>query len=345
MPAIRLGGETTIVNDAAHNAFPGVAVAGDGTILVSYRKATDHDSTGDGEIVLRRSTDEGATWSAEETLLTSASWDYRTCALTKLSTGTLLMSVGVGTAAGALVVGDQVVLRSTDDGDTWSPVTPGSMSFSGFEHLTGPACELADGHVLLPVFGQNSGDSGRTCKVMRSTDDGQSWSLLATIASGPTDSRSYNEPGLVQLANGTVYALVRDYPADDYYVCPSTDNGATWGARTLLDADMGGGPAPVAIDDTTAAWVFRDMPTETARIAYATGSFSSIGKHATIHTGSTSAAGSTYGQIAKLPGGRWVVVYGYEPSSSNSDVYARVEPARPPKGGVLVRTGVQLGWA
>lgn len=341
MPAIRLGGETTIVDDSAHNAFPGVAVADDGTVLIAYRKATDHATTGDGKIVLRRSADDGASWSAEETLLTSASWDYRTATLTKLTTGTILMAVGVESSAGALVVGNQVVLRSTDDGDTWSTVTPGSMSSTGFEHLTGPACELANGDILLPVFGENTGDSGRTCKVMRSTDDGQTFALLATIASGPTDSRSYNEPGLVQLANGTVYAILRDYPAEDFYVCPSTDNGATWGGRTLLDANMAGGPAPIAVDATTAAWIFRDIPDETSRLAYASGSFASLGKHAYLHTGSTSFNGATYGQMARLRDGRWIAVYGYESSSSNSDVFVRVEPKRTGKGGLLHWDGTE----
>lgn len=161
-------------------------------------------------------------------------------------------------AAGSTAPGSLGLLESTDEGVTWRPVAlSGEVDFHRL---------VAAGDQL---FGINSADNA----LLRSDDDGQSWTsagtvplfdlavdpgnpdtLLGTTADGPvisTDAGSTFEsapaPTLIALLAWTPSALVG--VAADGQVLESTDGGASWQTKGRVT----GQPAAVAADGSRVA--------------------------------------------------------------------------------------------
>jgi len=82
---------TEVVNDSYYNAFPGMTMLDDHTLIVVYRKGTSHCSD-KGTIVKRTSSDLGKTWSSESTVYSDDTYDVRDPSITKLSGGALIIS-------------------------------------------------------------------------------------------------------------------------------------------------------------------------------------------------------------------------------------------------------------
>lgn len=161
-------------------------------------------------------------------------------------------------AAGSTAPGNLGLLESTDEGVTWQPVAlSGEVDFHRL---------VAAGDRL---FGINSADNA----LLRSDDDGRSWTsagtvplfdlavdpgnpdtLLGTTADGPVISidagstfQSAPAPTLIALLAWTRRALVG--VAADGQVLESTDRGASWQAKGRVT----GQPAAVAADGSRVA--------------------------------------------------------------------------------------------
>jgi hypothetical protein len=106
----------------------------------------------------------------------------------------------------------------------------------------GKIIQLENGDLLMPMYSRFAGDPAHRAYVARSTDGGQTWNYLATIAYSPTDpnplmighTNGYTEPSIVQLADGRLLAVVREQyshvPGDfrPLVVSWSDDQGKTW---------------------------------------------------------------------------------------------------------------------
>lgn len=241
-------GSPVTVTDVDHDAFPGFVIANDGTYVMAYREGTAHNS-GDGAIYVRRSSDDGATWGSK-IAVASGSFDWRGASLTKLSDGRIVLAAGIRTTAPAATTDGGYTFISSDSGATWDSGTRISDTFSDWSRVEGPVTELADGTWLLPIYGKDSGDTYWTVRVLSSTDDGATWTELADIADGPTDSIYYNETGMVRVGASTLVAFIR---ADDggiggsgdaIYRSQSTDDGATWSDPVIVIDGAGSCPKP-----------------------------------------------------------------------------------------------------
>jgi hypothetical protein len=318
-----------------HNAFPGICIAPNGDLIIAYMNESGHANF-DGDLVVKRSVNNGDTWGSEEIV-----WDfsdagqgnnvtgYGSSLLTVISDNRILMSVGRRDSGGPVVDGI-AYFESNDNGTTWTGPTEVDSNFNLYAYEGGGILELANGDLLYPHYGKNSGDTYFATGVSRSQDDGDTWSYLTTIDS-PTSNMT--EPGLVQLAGGTIICLERfiGSPSPDndvIYFKTSANNGATWSARGY--ALIGGGMqrptllstgeivAPVRSSGTTNYTEFL--------FGYKDGDLWQTGHQFGFGPNiSESGAAMTYGQIAEGPDGILHLVYGSGDSTGDvSDImYAK----------------------
>jgi hypothetical protein len=216
------GSVTTVINDSAYNAFPGLARLPGGDLIAVYRAGVAHIGN-DGVLKMQTSTDGGATWSSAVTFVDDPSIDVRDPEITRLSDGTLIVTFfDYATVGGA---GNFYSVRSTDDGATWdTPVAMGS-TFTTYEFGCAPIVELPDGTLIAPMYG-NVPAGDYVAFLMKSTDGGNSWGNQTTIASG--GGHDWTEPTIVRLPGGDLHCLIRVDDLGDIYRTVSSDDGATW---------------------------------------------------------------------------------------------------------------------
>ena len=247
---------SNVTNDNTHNAFGSIVLADNGDLVVAYRKSVTGHEGGDGETVVRISTDEGATWGSENIVLTSASYDYRWAGLSKLANGTLMMTVARADNPTAVIIDGARLITSNDNGKTWSTDINIAHSYTGWNQSSGHIIELANGDLLTAMTGSDSGDAAaeRRIRISRSQDKGITWAHLSNVA-GPINY--ITEPGLVQLDNGDVVCLIRLGISDNIQKAVSDDNGATWGARTTILSFAFGMQNPILLDNGVIAEIAR----------------------------------------------------------------------------------------
>lgn len=237
---------------SAYTAWPAVARAGDGAILVLYTESDEHMGP-DGRILGQRSTNEGRTWS-DPFVVYDTPLDERESGLTALSDGSLIAHFwstfhsresygrmpdgsyfqetidawieqveGEEYLAAEPLRGSHVA-RSTDGGLTWSDVVDGPDTIHG-------GIELSDGTLLVASY-RRSRDFVTLHKATRW--DGP-WNRIAEVRS-PDDSLRFGEPSVLQLPTGRVIMMMRATPkpysnVDDRSVLWETysdDGGLTW---------------------------------------------------------------------------------------------------------------------
>jgi sialidase-1 len=194
--------------------------------------------TGDIDLVLKRSSDNGRTWGKLEII-----WDDGTntcgnpCAVVDRKTGTiwLLMTHNLGTDTESLIVtgkskGTRTVwiTKSTDDGHTWArPVDiTKDVKKSGWKwYATGPGVgiQLKSGRLLIPCDSKSEGGKVRESHVILSDDGGQTWKLGGVV--GP----DCNECQAVELNDGSVLLNIRTYRSNNRrLIAMSSDGGLTF---------------------------------------------------------------------------------------------------------------------
>jgi len=257
-----------IVSDGKYNAFGTIAVLSNKDLGIVFRKGTTH-GTDKGKIVMKKSTDLGKTWSAESTVYEDATYDSRDPCITLLSNGTLIVSFFKynHTVPGPIVDGVHTI-RSTNNGNSWDTPVQLNSSFTDWCAGSGPVIELANGDLLIGIYGRNTGDSYDSAVCMKSTDGGDTWGSEVTIGDGPTDSRNYHEPNLV-LLNTNILAMLRTSKEVEgiteytIYTSISTDSGASWSAPASKFTGSGA-PRTIKLSDGRLACIYRAKTPETS---------------------------------------------------------------------------------
>lgn len=217
------GNTPTITQDGTYSAFPGFAWRA-GKLFCAYYKGTQENS-GDGQIVLKTSSDGGLTWTGETVLQASGGHDYRDPSLILTRTGRLVCNYfdypgNTGGAANTFIGPYQIV--SDDGGASWSART----KYTFYNTWGGASRYLqhSSGVLLQLVWGQNAGDADNRLGLVRSLDDGNTWGSVAAIT-----GVGYDESSMVELANGNVLVFIRNNTAGtNIYKSISTDVGLTW---------------------------------------------------------------------------------------------------------------------
>ena len=300
--------------------IPSLVTATDGTLLAfAEGRRNGRGDSGDIDLVLRRSTDGGRTWSSLAVV-----WDDRenTCGnpcpvvddvsgivhllLTRNEGHDHERQIIDGTSAGTRTVW---VTTSADHGATWSTprdITKTTKTPTWTWYATGPGngIRLARGphagRLVVPCDHIEADTKRYFSHVIISDDHGASWRLAGST---PTDQ--VNECAVAELADGTLVLNMRNYDRSQRRraVAHSVDGGSTWSAlerHTSL-------PEPIcqasliAIDDGHTL-VFSNPASDTARVAMTVRASTDRGdtwpRAVRLHDGP-----SAYSSLAELPDG------------------------------------------
>jgi sialidase-1 len=241
--------------------IPGVLVTAKGSILAwceARKKGGDWDQI---DILLRRSTDDGRTWSEAKAIAAVPGEK------TKNPFALVLKSVDPKdvTYNNPVLIADKdgtvhmlfcleymrcFYQRSTDDGLTWSSPTEITGVFEGFRKdydwkvlATGPdhGIQLANGRLIVPVWlstgtGGNAHRPSVTATVY-SDDQGRTWHASQIAVPCTEEWINPNETTAVQLADGSVMLNVRNESKAHRRLVTTSPDGATgWSTPRFDDA-------------------------------------------------------------------------------------------------------------
>jgi sialidase-1 len=233
--------------------IPSVILTAKGTLLAfaEGRRAGRSDA-GDIDLVVKRSTDNGTTWSSLKVIGDNGSGTFgNPCPVIERRSGTIWLlttqnlgedkesQILDGTSKGGRTVW---VMHSTDDGVTWSEPKDISASVKKADwtwYATGPGVgiQTRNGRLVIPANHALAGSQVHHSHVFYSDDRGKTWTL-GGIAADHT-----NESQIVELADGRLMLNMRNHPPQKpenmRRVAISTDGGRTLGEtttdRTLIE--------------------------------------------------------------------------------------------------------------
>lgn len=225
--------------------IPSLLVTTRGTLLafVEGRKGGSGDS-GDIDLLLKRSTDQGRTWQAALTV-----WDDGSntcgnpCPVVDRDSGMiwLLTTWNRGDDPESKIIAQQskdtrrvFVFHSNDDGLSWSPareLTADVKRTNWTWYATGPGAGiqiergLPRGRLVIPCDHIESGTQHYYSHVIYSDDRGQTWQL-----GGSTPQHQVNECEVVELTGNQLLLNMRNYDRNERtrQQAISSDGGLTW---------------------------------------------------------------------------------------------------------------------
>ncbi|MEV0155813.1 sialidase family protein [Micromonospora sp. NPDC050686] len=220
--------------------FPDVTRRSDGALVVVYYASPGH-TRANGVIKVTTSTDNGATWSSPTTAVQTR-YDARDPKITTLSDGTLLVSYfeTVWNTDGTSYQNGVFTTRSRDGGATWDTPThvDSALGTTGPRVVAshGAPVQLANGDVLLPLYGNWPGETQWRATVIRSTDGGRTFTRDSEVTLAADPRYKYAEPNLTVLPSGEVISGIRIESPDAWLqVVRSHDNGRTWSQPEITD--------------------------------------------------------------------------------------------------------------
>ncbi len=233
--------------DAGYACFriPTIVKSAKGTLLAfaEARKKGCSD-TGDIDLVLRRSTDEGETWGPLQII-----WDDgenvagNPAPVVDYETGTisLLSTWNLGTDHESMII-DQTskdtrrvfIMQSADDGNSWGQpreITSTAKLPTWTWYATGPVHGIQlkskpyQGRLMIPCDHIEAGTKKYFSHVIYSDDHGATWKI-----GGTTPQDQVNECTVAELAGGKLMLNMRNYERKQRSrkVSSSIDGGATW---------------------------------------------------------------------------------------------------------------------
>lgn len=230
--------------------IPAIIAGARGTLL-AFCEARKNSASDNGNIdtILRRSTDNGATWGPVQ-LIADVGDDFigNPCPVLDRTTGRiwlpLIKKAGEnsgtqnkrGTGRGTMEV---FMLYSDDDGQNWSKpqnisdqVKRPDMTW----YVAGPGCgiQLASGRLVIPCDYRTPkfrNDKSSFSHIIYSDDHGKTWQI------GGSSEEKTNECQIVELANGDLLLNMRSHHGKNRRaVATSNDDGLTWSKMTFDEA-------------------------------------------------------------------------------------------------------------
>ncbi|MBQ4107360.1 MAG: exo-alpha-sialidase [Lentisphaeria bacterium] len=247
-------GWITTESKPTYHGWPTLCVLSDGRLLAAASGGRERHICPFGRVYLYESCDGGCTWS-EPRILTQGPLDDRDCGIVEAADGSILINYFTSIAFTREVANgvppswqpamDSITLetlrkehgfwmiRSTDGGKTWSEKYAVPVN-----NVHGPTL-LNDGSLMW--IGRERGHfidnscMGLRVKAFRSTDNGLTWELVATMPEVPgQDQRTWHEVDTVQMEDGRLITQIRNQYAQTCiadiatWQTESFDLGRTW---------------------------------------------------------------------------------------------------------------------
>jgi sialidase-1 len=243
--------------------IPGLVVTGNGSILAFCEARNTRDDWADIDILLRRSTDDGKTWSAPKNIADVPGPKEKNPVARELkgvdqSWVTYNNPVAIADKDGTvhflfcLEYLRCFYMRSNDDGVTWSTPVEISGAFEEFRKVydwkvlaSGPnhGIQLKNGRLIVPVWlslgtGKNVHMPSVTSTIY-SDDQGKTWHAGEIAVPCTEEWIDPNETVAIQLADGSVMLNVRsESKANRRLVTISKDGATGWSTPRVDDALM-----------------------------------------------------------------------------------------------------------
>lgn len=230
-----------------------------GTLLALLMRGSGHGAVGT-KVVLRRSTDDGATWglsTLDEVTLASdpdtANFKMTDAVLSRLSSGRLVVTyirVDNTLPTPSYPERQPGVVWSDDNGATWtSPAAiTGTLNGTQFRVITGKLQEIG-GSLCTTYYWRDLTENRYTASWACTTEAAlTSWTHQTNIARAAlAGGIQYEEPQVTRLQDGRLLALIRDdgttasgeTASGQIWKSYSSDNGATWGSVTAAYPGIG----------------------------------------------------------------------------------------------------------
>lgn len=253
----------TVGDDPAFKIYhiPGIVVTAKGTVLAWCEARRDGSDWDDIQILLRRSTDEGKTWSAPQSIVDVPGPKQKNAFALKLkhtdpSTVTYNNPVLIADRDGTvhllfcLEYERSFYQQSKDDGLTWSAPVEITATFDAFKRdyawkvlATGPnhGIQLRNGRLLVPVWlstgtGGNAHRPSVTATIF-SDDGGTTWQAGEIAVPNTEEWINPNETVAVELKDGRVMLNVRsESKAHRRLVVTSPDGATAWSTPRFDEA-------------------------------------------------------------------------------------------------------------
>lgn len=226
--------------------IPAIATAADGTVIALADKRIDNNSDlpGNIDVVCRRSTDRGTTWSRPVTVAAhdeGGGYGDPAIVIDRKSGDVLcIMTHGNGLWQSTRDNHARIMVsRSKDNGNSWEAPTditgslfagePGKAPINCITAFatSGRAVQLKDGRIMFVLIVRDSDTKWKDlkCHVCYSDDGGYTWSSFPTAADTDGD-----EAKIVELSNGDLLMSIRNRLKGERKFAVSSDKGETWSA-------------------------------------------------------------------------------------------------------------------
>ncbi len=227
--------------------IPALATAKDGSLVAVADKRIDKQSDLPGriDVVSRRSTDGGKTWSEPVTVAANDEiGGYGDPAIVlDRRTGDLIVISSHGNGLWGKTPAHISISRSRDNGVTWEPavdinnqikasIPGGGENYEAWFASSGRALQLADGRLMFALVTRRPGVEGFPVYAVYSDDGGHTWRVSENAATLNGD-----EAKVVQLADGSLIMSIRNRFKGPRNFSYSTDRGKTWSAPVEI-ADL-----------------------------------------------------------------------------------------------------------
>ena len=211
--------------------IPSLLETRSGTLLAFAEGRRSLDDTGDIDLVLKRSVDDGATWSPLQVVVDRGpDVAGNPCPVVDRATGAVLLLFNTNPASDANQRGVWLT-RSDDDGATWSaPVEltaeVKAPTWSWYAVGPGRGIQLASGRFIIPCDHRDDATRTSASHVIFS-DDGVQWQLGGSIGADTDEAQ------VAELSDGRVLINARDLsPTHRRATARSEDQGQTWTETT-----------------------------------------------------------------------------------------------------------------